>query len=239
MSESSWQAAFFALLSPITPLLSQGCALPAPPEGKLLTFPSGEGGPPPRAVAVRRAANLIFYSCRWQLYHNFMEEGPCVSERLVSLASFSCRSRPLRPSSVRAAPCQLPRRGSFFCPKGELFLFPADSCPNERDKWALVFLHKKLRNCEALYVVFTLLTNVLERDTIWAHQTRRSPKWKWQMHSFTAPVRRPARWRFLSFFWPVCGQTFCACCPLLSRSESGRGFIFRMKKRLRWAIAFL
>ena len=47
-------------------------------------------------------------------------------------------------------------------PKGELFLFPADSCPNERDKCALVFLHKKLRNCEALYVVFTLLTNVLE-----------------------------------------------------------------------------
>ena len=152
---------------------------------------------------------------------------------------FSYRSRPERPSSVRASPCQLPRRGSFFCPWGELFLFPADSCPNERDKWALVFLHKKLRNCEVLYVVFTLLTNVLERDTIWAHQTRRSPKWKWQMHSFTAPVRRPARWRFLSFFWPVCGQTFCACCPLLSRTESGRGFIFRMKKRLRSAAAFL
>ena len=185
----------------------------APPQSGLRPASTPEGGAfnlPLRgrgtaAAAVRRAANLIFYSCRWQLYHNFMEEGRCASERLVSRASFSCRSRPERPSSVRASPCQLPRRGSFFCPWGELFLFPADSCPNERDKWALVFLHKKLRNCEVLYVVFTLLTNVLERDTIWAHQTRRSPKWKWQMHSFTAPVRRPARWRFLSFFWPVCG----------------------------------
>ena len=96
----------FLPLSPVTPLLSQGFALPAPPKGELLTFPSGEGGPPPRAVAVRRAANLIFYSCRWQLYHNFMEEGPCASERLVSRASFSCRSRSERPSSVRASPCQ-------------------------------------------------------------------------------------------------------------------------------------
>ena len=35
-------------------------------------------------------------------------------ELFVTSTSLSCRSRPERPSSVRAAPCQLPRRGSFF-----------------------------------------------------------------------------------------------------------------------------
>ena len=45
-----------------------------------------------------------------------VDEGRCGSEWYV----FPHRSRPERPSSVRATPCQLPRRGSFLTfPSGE------------------------------------------------------------------------------------------------------------------------
>ena len=59
----------------------------APPEGEALNLPLRGRG---TAAAV--------------------EEGRYGRERCV----FISRSRPERPSSVRAAPCQLPRRGSFF-----------------------------------------------------------------------------------------------------------------------------
>ena len=63
------------------------------------------------AAAVRRAANLIFYSCRWQLYHNFMEEGCCGRERCV----ISSRFRPVRPSSVSLTRASSPEGEASAC----------------------------------------------------------------------------------------------------------------------------
>ena len=107
----------------------------APPK----TFPTGGASRrgsffpnlPPRgrgtaAAAVRRAANLISYSCQWQLYHNLWMRGVAgVSCRKYARSKaplagepervFSDCSRPLCPSSV-----SLTRASSTFYGRGAL-----------------------------------------------------------------------------------------------------------------------
>ena len=76
---------------------------------------------PPSSVSLTRASSSAGEAFNLPLRGRWLaagetEEGRCGSEWYV----FSHRSRPERPSSVRATPCQLPRRGSFLTfPSGE------------------------------------------------------------------------------------------------------------------------
>ena len=111
---------FSECFTPYRCLISQGCALPASPEGKLLYHALGcwayrkqfrpfGGGTAHRPFPTVSLVGVLFNQGSSKdvlLWLRFYEFAYCF---------WSVSGCPAA-SSVRAAPCQLPRRGSFFLP---------------------------------------------------------------------------------------------------------------------------
>ena len=144
---------------PLPPSSVRATPCQLPRRGSFLTFPSGEGGSPqarrkrgvtgesgtyfptapaqnaPPQSGLRPASSPVGEAFNLPLRGRgtaaAVDEGRCGSEWYV----FSNRSRPERPSSVRATPCQLPRRGSFFSPQGKVKDYRSSKYRSSRSRY--------------------------------------------------------------------------------------------------------